>query len=536
METTLPSANNKLLSNFLEISNKGQLASFLEIKEKDLIYYAFRLVDRYEYFQTEKKTGGLREISKPLGSLNLIQKKLNKVFQIAYNTKPPVHGFVKNRSIKTNAYPHVNKKVILNIDLNDFFPSINFGRVRGVFMNYPFNFNNEVAVILARLCTDNNSLPQGASTSPVLSNFVCRNLDSNLTALSKKYNANYSRYADDITFSFTTKHVPINLCEINFSDGNVNYTLGAELLAVINNNGFDINVNKVRIRNRYQRQEVTGITVNTKININRKFIRSVRGMLHSWKKFGIENANLVYVNEYAYKTRNPYYNPISYQRVVGGKLSYLKSILGEKSRVYRKLANQYFELINRPDLLYFLDPDAEISSGLAVLQTDNNNGTAFLLEDLGIITCQHVLEENSNAAELFRTIKHGEKHSFKVIKKDAEIDIAVIESDITGLKPFKRGDFSKLDKGSMVIIAGFPDYHDGDPAFINTAKVMGRVKRFGMEILRLDKGIIAGMSGGPVLNEDLEVIGIAQYGAANIDEQDKSPLFGVIPIDTIERI
>ena len=99
--------------------------------------------------------------------------------------KSSSHGFVFGRSIATNSKRHVRKKFVLNLDLEDFCPTINFGRVRGLFMSFPFHFNAEVATLLAQICTFDNHLPQGAPTSPIISNFICSKLDSEMSRFSK---------------------------------------------------------------------------------------------------------------------------------------------------------------------------------------------------------------------------------------------------------------------------------------------------------------------------------------------------------------
>jgi RNA-directed DNA polymerase len=128
----------------------------------------------------------------------MLQRKLNQVLQAVYPVKNVVHGFARGRAIVTNARMHVRARHILNINLKDSFPSVNFGRVRGMFLAKPYQLPEPVATVLAQLCTHKNSLAQGAPTSPVVSNMVCARLDSHLKKLARENGCIFSRYADDL--------------------------------------------------------------------------------------------------------------------------------------------------------------------------------------------------------------------------------------------------------------------------------------------------------------------------------------------------
>ena len=158
----------------------------------------------YRAFAILKRNGSFRTILEPRRRLKQLQMKALEFMKArAAPPKPCVHGFVEDRSIVTNAKRHLETKPyhLLSLDLEDFFPSITFFRVRGVFRKAPFNLSHEVATVLAQLCTFQNTLPQGAPTSPMLSNLVCRSLDRDLMSLARRHRATYTRYADDITFS-----------------------------------------------------------------------------------------------------------------------------------------------------------------------------------------------------------------------------------------------------------------------------------------------------------------------------------------------
>lgn len=204
---------DELKQEFLDLETPRQLAELLEVPYSLLVYHIYKVPDdkKYVEFLIPKKSGGYRKISSPSTALKIIQRKLSQVLYSVYTPKAPVHGFTPSRSIVTNAEQHVRKRFVFNIDISDFFGSIHFGRVRGVFMKEPYNRPSEVATVLAQICCFSNKLPQGAPTSPVVSNMVCARLDSQLRLLAKERHCSYTRYADDITFSTRLTRFPSNI-------------------------------------------------------------------------------------------------------------------------------------------------------------------------------------------------------------------------------------------------------------------------------------------------------------------------------------
>lgn len=272
------------LDKLKNCKSKFGLSKIIGIKLKKITYILFvKKYNLYTEFQIPKNNGKFRNISAPNKYLKIIQKKLKKVLEECYNeiqlNKNASHGFLKKKSIYTNSNFHKNKRYVLNIDLKDFFPSINFGRVRGFFIkNKNFQLNEEVATLIAQISCYNNQLPQGSPSSPIISNLIAISLDKGLSILSKKYKFNYTRYADDITISTNLKNFPI---AIAYKDKDGNWKLGSELIKVINNNHFDINFDKIRMQYKSSRQEVTGLIVNKKVNVKRNYIRKTRLMLYN---------------------------------------------------------------------------------------------------------------------------------------------------------------------------------------------------------------------------------------------------------------
>ncbi len=171
----------------------ADVAAMLLVSPKKLKYvlYARPVGDRYTSFSIPKRRGGFRIIHSPRKELKHMQQNLAAELYRVYRPRFAVQGFAIGRSIATNAELHLPARYVFNVDLKDFFPSINFGRVRGLFLKPPFSLPATVATILAQVCCHKNSLPQGAPTSPVVSNMICARLDRELTAVAKLHRCWY---------------------------------------------------------------------------------------------------------------------------------------------------------------------------------------------------------------------------------------------------------------------------------------------------------------------------------------------------------
>jgi RNA-directed DNA polymerase len=175
-QVTHKSFPDQLRDAFKTLKTREDVANLLDVSDKGLrhlLYDAAFRTSLYYTFEIPKKSGGIRKITSPIARLKTLQRRLLKVLTAVYTPKNSAHGFVKARSICTNAKIHVRRRHILNIDLEDFFPSINFGRVRGIFLAEPYNCTRDVATVLAQICCYKNELPQGAPTSPIVSNMIC---------------------------------------------------------------------------------------------------------------------------------------------------------------------------------------------------------------------------------------------------------------------------------------------------------------------------------------------------------------------------
>ena len=252
---------------------------------------------KYMTFQIPKRYGGHRTIHAPLDGLKLLQRRLADLLQdcvAEINTAKrrsdwTAHGFTRQRSIITNARRHRHRRWVFNLDLEDFFPSINFGRVRGFLMkNKDFQLQEPVATAIAQIACYDNSLPQGSPCSPVISNLVGHVLDMHLLRLASSSACTYSRYADDITFSTNRNEfpAPVAVLENTEAGGPHPWSPGRELSRLIGRSGFRVNPNKTRMLYRNSRQDVTGLVVNDQIGVPREYRHSVRAMVHRLVRTG----------------------------------------------------------------------------------------------------------------------------------------------------------------------------------------------------------------------------------------------------------
>lgn len=335
---------DELRQDFLSLETPKDLAILLEVSYDRLIYHLYKVEDHQKYveFSIPKKSGEHRVILAPSTAIKILQRKLSQILYSVYEPKVTVHGFSPGRSIVTNAQQHIRKRFVLNIDLQDFFGSIHFGRVRGIFIAPPYNCPKDVATILAKMCCHLGKLPQGAPTSPVISNMICAKIDSQLRILAKDFKCTYTRYADDITFSTTLPIFPREIAYINCQEDQIEVILGDKLISIIQNNGFQINKNKVRLQHKSHHQEVTGLTVNKFPNVKRSYVREISSMLHAWDKFGLESVEEKYINKGSKDQMKTY----QFRDVLRGKIYFLGMVRGKDNTIYRKYLKWYYELLS----------------------------------------------------------------------------------------------------------------------------------------------------------------------------------------------
>lgn len=303
---------------------------------------------RYNQFKIKKKKGGFRLITAPRNrSFKLMLSCVNELLKSLYNPSAYAMGFAEGRSVVLNAEHHTNKNYVFNLDIKDFFPSIEQARVWKRLQLKPFNFPIDVANLLAGLCAMKETrtledgtkkayyvLPQGAPTSPILTNMICDTLDRRLAGLAKRFGLTYTRYADDITFS--------SMHNVYQEDSDFR----KELERIMTTQGFTINDKKTRLLKRGSRQEVTGITVNEKLNVTSKYVRDLRNILYIWRKYGYDIAASGFTAKYKTEKGHVKKGDPRMEDVLCGKLLYLKMVKGANDSVYKRLQEKFDELTN----------------------------------------------------------------------------------------------------------------------------------------------------------------------------------------------
>ncbi len=324
---------------------------------KQLLYYCNpnHAFHRYRQFKIKKKSGDFRQITAPRNqSFMILLQSVNEILKSIYTPSEYAMGFTENRSVVTNAAVHRGQNYIFNIDLKDFFPSVEQGRVMKRLTLTPFNFSPQIALVVSGLCsmrvkreqhieTKQHNLdkqfmyvlPQGAPTSPIITNMICDTLDRRLAGLAKRFGLRYTRYADDITFS-SMHYVYSEKGEFR-----------NELARIISTQGFVINEAKTRLQRLGSRQEVTGIIVSEKLNVTKKYVQEIRSLLYIWDKYGYSAAMSRFYPKYkAEKGHVKKGNP-DLTNVLDGKLMYLKMVKGDNDPVYVRLYTKFQELVNR---------------------------------------------------------------------------------------------------------------------------------------------------------------------------------------------
>jgi RNA-directed DNA polymerase len=318
-----------------------ELATAIGISIGDLKFLSYHrkvaTTSHYIRFSLPKKSGGKRTISAPMPRLKAVQ------YWILENIlkKIPVHtvanGFVTERSILTNAANHIAKDVVVNIDLKDFFPTIHYKRVKGLFTK--LGYSEKIATILSLICTEpdreeavldgkkyfittgHRKLPQGAPTSPAITNIICYKLDCRFKGMADKLQFSYSRYADDLSFS---------------ANGNEQVKNVQKLLwrtkRIITDEGFTIHPDKVKVMHKGSRQEVTGIIVNKQPGIDRKMLRRFRAVIQQISKYGLENKK--------WKGGN----------IAAEMIGYANFVVQVKPAQGQKMKAQLQEIFSRPDI------------------------------------------------------------------------------------------------------------------------------------------------------------------------------------------
>ncbi|MFL1513142.1 reverse transcriptase domain-containing protein [Pseudomonas prosekii] len=516
------------------------------------LYYTKSVAGHYSTFSIPKKGGGKRQILAPDNQLKVLQKRLARQLSFLYKPNPRATAFLNNSSIVRNASFHTRKNFVFNIDLKDFFPSITFARVRAMLISQPYNLTPETATVIAHLATVDGKLPQGSPCSPVISNMICASLDTQLRTLAKKHKASYTRYADDITFSFYVpmQYLPEDIVLLGVNDGGKTHhavSVGLVLGEIISKKGFTINPQKVRLQRRDEKQVVTGLIVNQKVNTDRRYIRTTAAMIHSLSTLGVDNANLIY------KTKSPDASA-ELSGHVFGRLLFIHQVKGVDSPVYRRLAMRFNQLETPYKLplakLIEVYEDAGMKHNQLNIRrcwvVENNKwvtqATGFMLENNIMITCAHAFNYKLNPkidSDVEYAIEHDceevwfddcivhrvndrtKKYTAKALFLDKHRDLAIVSID----EADEKFEFFRLEETLQVAIddkvsvLGFPNFKVGSTDVCRFwAAVNGKYVRSTIECGSVDKVLYSGNSGGPLLNSNQHVVGVVRRGAAGDPE------------------
>ena len=364
-----------------EMVEVGMCDKFYPFTMKHINYYCNpnNVFRRYKQFKIRKKTGGTRQITAPRnGSFMALLRYVNEMLKALYTPSDYAMGFTEGRSVVTNANIHRGQNYIFNIDLKDFFPSIEQARVWKRLQLEPLCLKQTIANVIAGLCsmkymeekeTVRYILPQGAPTSPILTNMVCDKLDRRLAGLAKRFGLHYSRYADDITFS---------------SMHNVYQKAGefrTELQRIIEGQGFTINPEKTRLQKVGSRREVTGIVVSDKLNVTQRYVRDIRNILYIWDRYGYDVAYNKFFPKYKEEKGHVKKGNPDMVNVLDGKLMYMKMVKGEEDGVYLRLKNKFDFLTGKLN-----DHDNTTPRGVTfvestpMLEFEKKNGTSISIK------------------------------------------------------------------------------------------------------------------------------------------------------------
>src|SRR5690554_2100371 len=261
--------------NILKLDNALDLARASGVAWGDFLKIVKYPNSNYNVFNMKKKSGGTRIISVPKENLDKIQQVIYEQILSKVKIHSSAFGFVKGKSILDNAKFHMDSEKVLSIDLKNFYPSIKKARLYYLFMNL-CGYSKEVSDTLVRLVSVKKGIPQGARTSPSISNIVTYRLDTILCEFSKKHNIKYTRYADDLTFSGKKEDLKDDFYY--------------KVKWIVEKQGFEINSKKTYFSKVKTGAMITGLRVyNDRVIVPRKYVNRVDTELHYLEKYGIKN-------------------------------------------------------------------------------------------------------------------------------------------------------------------------------------------------------------------------------------------------------
>lgn len=484
-----------------QFANETVLLTHLGLGANELKKVWFYRARMYHHFSIAKGNGKIRLISAPDRRLKILQSKLAPLLDQLYRVRQPVHGYVPARSVKTNAEAHGQRRFVVNLDLQNFFPTITEKRVRGL-LN-ALGIDRRVAEIVARICCVDDHLPQGAPTSPVLSNMICYRLDKDLLEIAKSARAIYTRYADDISFSSYQPPAPLFEGALPAVGRFSPDVLSPRLLGAFSGNGFTLNPDKAHYADRSSRRIITGVKINAGLNVDRRYVRNIRATLHSIERLGLQDAQT------KYESKGGKGSIASHLR---GKIAYIAHLKGATDPVVRALALRYNQSF--PGAPIKVSPTREeiIDRAVWVVEHSKRQGTCFFLEGVGLVTAEHCVKGRKTVT-LFHPSKHTTTYKATVRMRDEHRDLAILDHPLTAAEYFelKRSTLTSR-KGDAVTALGYPKWGPVDLLNHRPGVITLVTTKSAVRLIEVDQTLTQGMSGGPVIDAQDGVVGIIHKG------------------------
>jgi retron-type reverse transcriptase len=489
-----------------ELADEAALLAYLGLgitELRKIWYYRGRM---YQHFSIAKGQKKVRMISAPDERLKHLQRKIAEKLTELYQPRNPVHGFVAERSIKTNAHSHLHRRFVINIDLKDFFPTISQNRVEGMLSS--IGIDARVAKIIAHICCNRRHLPQGAPSSPVISNMICFRLDRRLMGIAKETRCIYTRYADDITFS--SYRPPIELFENAVPPvGRFSPELFApKLRQAFKQNGFVLNPTKAHYADRHSRRIVTGLKVNELLNVDRRYVRNIRAALHSVETLGLKDAEKKFHEKHGGRS--------SLVAHLVGKISFMTHIKGQSDPVVRSITLRFNNRFPDRSIKVTPTPVEIRERAVWVVEHDTTQGTAFFLTGVGLVTAAHCVKD-VDEVEVFHPSKLSNRFTATVQKRDEHRDLAILDHTIPATEYFGLDYTSRTTMtGDSMEAIGYPDWGPGDGLNIRPSVVSSVTRKHGIRLIEVAQKLPQGMSGGPLIDSNNSVVGIIHKGGPDV--------------------
>lgn len=488
-----------------ELTSEAELLKHLGMNPAELKRVWWFRGRMYHSFDISKASGGKRTISAPDKRLKMLQRKIATLLGEVYKPRNAVHGFVLERSVKTNALCHVNRKFIINLDLKDFFPSITEARVSGLFMS--LGVDSRVSEIITRICCLSGSLPQGSPASPTISNMICFRMDKALQDFAKNNKSIYTRYADDLTFSFHQPPVAFFESTLPVAGRFSPDALKKSFLEAFSDNGFDLNPDKCHYADRNSRRIVTGIKVNEFLNIERTYYRNIRAIFYHIEKHGVPatEANLLGKHGNGAKLANHLH----------GKIEWLGFIKGKSDPIFRRLATKYNAVFPPGGFALAPTPHEVRDRAIWVIEDGDGTkaqGTAFFLKGVGLVTAAHCIVEGE-PFKVFHPSKTANRFDVGVQRLCKHRDLAILKHDIPVNEYYElEVGTGTLSLGDDVFSMGFPSFGPGDKLNVRRGTVSSLPVKRAVPLVEVTQKHAQGMSGGPVTDADGSVYGVIHKG------------------------